>query len=192
LNWKSKVVAKSSTPISNSDTILKLLSLLLQYPDEVLLACLPEIGAVAADLPEGAQARELKKALLEITGFNLLALQELYTTAFDLTPASTLNLTYHAFGDNEKRAAAMVRLHQAYAAAGFETVGGELPDFLPLMLEFLSACRDARLRGIVWAHMAGLDELADHLPDQARPYAALLKILNAIRTRQVDSAQPEN
>lgn len=164
-----------------TDITLKVCAVLFQYPDQALLSGLPEIWAVVDDLPAGQLKNGLGEILQDMAARPPLALQEIYTAAFDLTPATTLNLTYHSFGDNEKRAAALVHLQQLYAAAGYPNISTELPDFLPLMLEFLSVCADEQIRERVWAYMGDLNGLAARLEKSAPSYAALLKLLAGLR-----------
>jgi nitrate reductase delta subunit len=160
---------------SNTHILLKLLSFLLRYPDAELLDRLPQAASIAARI----SSHELKTGLAEVlsgmTCRTLLDLQQTYTAAFDLAPGTTLNMTYHLFGDSEKRAAALARLQQIYGRAGYERTANELPDFLPLMLEFLAVCDDERARTPVWEAMGDVRALADRLKASAPAYAELLE-----------------
>lgn len=164
-----------------NDILLKLCSLLLQYPDREWLDRLPQVSAAVETLPAGKLRGALTGIVQDMTRRPPLTLQRIYTAAFDLTPATTLNLTYHGLGDNEKRAAALVHLTQLYADGGYSTIGGELPDFLPLMLEFLAVCPDAPTAAAVWGYMGDLDALSERLQDQAPCYAALLRLIGTLR-----------
>jgi nitrate reductase delta subunit len=160
------------TPLC-ADT-LRLLSRLLDYPDDDLLARWHEIADVALRLPEG----EIKTAVLDFVAYlgahPPIRLQENFTAAFDLHPATTLNLTYHAFGDNEKRAAALARLQHFYDEAGWERIEGELPDYLPLLLEFLGLHPKPETAAPVWQCLQAATTLAANLEKTAPAYAALL------------------
>jgi nitrate reductase delta subunit len=89
-------------------------------------------------------------------------------------PAATMNLTYHIYGDNEERAAALARLQRNYERAGWERATGELPDYLPLMLEFLAVCGHPEHAEVVWEGLQGLGKLTAHLEKEAPVYASLL------------------
>ena len=130
--------AQNKTLTSLSGNTWRILSVLLDYPDQQILNDLDRITAAARQIPEPAFRRAVSDFLTYLTKHDLLHLQENYTAAFDLRPATTLNLTYHAFGDNEKRAAALSTLQHLYDQAGWERTNTELPDYLPLILEFLS------------------------------------------------------
>ena len=69
-------------------------------------------------------------------------LEELYTHTFDVTPADTLYIGYHIFGETPKRSVFLVRLQEAYQSHGFSG-GTELADHLSVLLRFLSVARDA-------------------------------------------------
>ena len=156
---------------------LQLLSVLLHYPDDQLLNRLDEVASVA----DRSCRTEIKSAVSafvdELKTFTLLQVQENYTAAFDMNPSTTLNMTYHAYGDNEKRAAALAHLQHTYQQAGWQRTTGELPDYLPLMLEFLSICPCPQHTEPVWRCLQGMQPLVARLAEKAPIYAALLQPL---------------
>ena len=85
-----------------------------------------------------------------------------------------MNMTYHAFGDNEKRAAALAHLQHNYEQAGWQRITGELPDYLPLMLEFLSICPDPKHTAPVWQCLRGMQPLVERLEKKEPIYACLV------------------
>ena len=156
---------------------LRLLSALLQYPDQDMLS---QVESIAAEV-EGMPSNELKECMAAFLGYleahPLIHLQEGYTAAFDMNPSTTLNLTYHIHGDNEHRSALLAQLQQRYQDAGYERTTGELPDYLPLMLEFLSVCPDAAHTKLIWECLSGLEDYVDRLEKTAPAYANLLQPL---------------
>lgn len=159
---------------------LKLLALLLQYPNAAFREVLPDVAAAARGLP--AAGREALGAGLEaFAALPPLELEARYTAAFDLNPATTLNMTHHLWGDSEQRAAALARLERAYRGAGYARADGELPDFLPLMLEFLAVSPQVPDREFVWSCLGGLKRMAERLADEAPVYAGLLARIEALR-----------
>jgi nitrate reductase molybdenum cofactor assembly chaperone len=119
---------------------LHVLSVLLHYPDEELFNRLDEVASAADQLGSAEIESAIRAFINALNTQSLIQIQERYTAVFDIDPATTLNMTYHAFGDNEKRAAALAHLQHHYEQAGWERITGELPDYLPMMLEFLSIC----------------------------------------------------
>ena len=163
--------------MNDATLYFKLLSILLQYPDAGFVKALPELESAAAQLPPGRRKAGIDGFLAAVRTQSAFQLQERYTAAFDLSPATTLNITYHIWGDGEKRAAALMRLQQQYANAGYDKTTTELPDYLPLMLEFLAVFPDARQSGHFRNCFAKLDMVVDRLQEIAPPYASLLQPL---------------
>jgi nitrate reductase delta subunit len=146
---------------------LKLLSLLLQYPSDELLGARAELAAAGDGGPvrrflewwARARARELQRS---------------YVETFDFTRRNSLYMTYHVHGDRRQRGVALLRLKQRYAAAGLELLDGELPDYLPVMLEFAAlAPSDVGLAALVEARDA-LELVRTSLHADGSPYALLL------------------
>ena len=166
---------------------LRLLSALLQYPDHDMLGHIEMIETEVDDMP----SKEMKKCMDDFLHYLKthlpIQLQEGYTATFDMNPATTLNLTYHTYGDNEKRADVLARLQQLYQDAGYERITGELPDYLPMMLEFLSVCRESDNTGLIWECLRGLEDVVDRLQKAAPPYAALLQPLIPMVANRIGS-----
>ena len=157
--------------------LYKTMSILLQYPNRDLLQCVPELESYTGRMPAGKAQRVIANFLGYLKSEPMLKLQQGYTAAFDMNPATTLNMTYHLFGDGEKRAGMMVRLQQHYHAAGYDSPANELPDFLPLILEFLALRPDAFVMDVFRQCCGGLYGLIERLREIARPYADLLDLL---------------
>jgi nitrate reductase molybdenum cofactor assembly chaperone NarJ/NarW len=115
---------------------LKLCSLLLQYPDEERLAARADLAEAAGALPSGAQRDALRSHARWFATEEPRALQRAYVETFDFSRRTCLYLTYHLFGDRRQRGMALLALKQRYAAAGYPLGDGELPDYLPVVLEF--------------------------------------------------------
>ena len=118
----------------------KLCSLALQYPDDELIAGRGELAAAAAKLPRGRSPR-LRLVLRLVRAAPPLELAQHYVKTFDLHKRTALYLTFYSHGDRRERGLALLRLKQLYRAAGLPPEGPELPDYLPLMLEFAAAAR---------------------------------------------------
>jgi len=155
----------------------KVVSLLLQYPDEAYIGALPELKSVVDEIHRGQCRAAIEAFIADVEIRSVLQLQERYTAIFDMSPSTTLNITYHLWGDGEKRARLLTRLQQMYAFAGFERTTAELPDFLPLMLEFMAAVPEARMSETIAQCVKGLETVVDRLREIAPPYAALLSPL---------------
>jgi nitrate reductase molybdenum cofactor assembly chaperone NarJ/NarW len=116
------------------------LSALLSYPEAELLEALPEIRAAVDEerlLPRAARA-ELETLVGELASRDLYDSQERYVSLFDRSRALSLNLFEHVHGESRDRGQAMVDLAALYRSRGFVVAGNELPDYLPLFLEYVS------------------------------------------------------
>ena len=150
-----------------SPDALKLLSLLLQYPDEGLLEA-------RADLREAAAgSREVRGFLDWYCEAPPAELQSRYVETFDFAKRASLHLTYHTFGDRRQRGMALLNLKQRYAAAGLELLDGELPDYLPVMLEFAALAPEPGVAALA-RHREALELVRAALHDVDSPWAALL------------------
>ena len=122
------------------DRTLKALSLLLSYPTRELQQAMPEIGGVlASDTRLTAAARRALRPLVEeLGGRDIYDLEEQFVMLFDRSRTLSLNLFEHVHGESRDRGTAMVSLLETYREKGFEPNTSELPDHLPVLLEFLS------------------------------------------------------
>ena len=167
---------------------MQLISILLSYPDETLFSHLDEILSRADQACPGKIKSAINTFVNEYKALGLVKVQEKYTALFDMDPSTTLNITYHAHGDNELRAAALVQLEQSYSRAGWERSCGELPDYLPMMLEFLSISPLPEHTAQVLLGLMGMGSLVERLDKNAPLYGDLLK---PIFTMATDCSLPE-
>jgi nitrate reductase delta subunit len=154
-----------------------MISLLLQYPDEDLIEGLSEVEAAVSEL-EQEGARKVCSGFLDyLRRTPLLDVQEEYTRILDLDPSMCLNLSHHKQGDDRERGKALAALSGLYQAAGFEMSTGELPDYLPLVLEFLAVCPDGAAGAIMNDYREEIHGLAGRLKKQGSSYAGLLGLV---------------
>ena len=158
----------------------QLLSVLLRYPDDRLAAAHDEVAAAVAELPRRAPEKEpLERFLAHLLETDPLALAESYVETFDLRRRTSLYLGWYLHGDTRKRGMALLRLKRLYAAAGLELAADELPDYLPLVLEFAALGPDGAGETLLREHRAALELLRANLHEAASPYAHLLDALCA-------------
>jgi nitrate reductase delta subunit len=158
----------------------KALSALLTYPGRDLQEAVPAIRAVLAEgvvPPDGIAA--LVPLLVSLATGDLYDLQERYVLLFDRSRTLSLNLFEHIHGESRDRGGAMVDLLETYRAGGFDLAGTELPDHLPVLLEFLSTRPLAEARAILTDAGHILVALAERLARRESDYAAVLEALVA-------------
>ncbi|MEQ8657843.1 MAG: nitrate reductase molybdenum cofactor assembly chaperone [Hyphomicrobiales bacterium] len=130
------------------DRTLKALSLILSYPTEELQQAMPEIGGVLAsdDRLTAAARRALRPLVEALASDDIYDLQERFVMLFDRSRTLSLNLFEHVHGESRDRGGAMVSLIETYREGGFDPVTSELPDHLPVLLEFLATRPNAEAR----------------------------------------------
>jgi nitrate reductase delta subunit len=162
-------------------------SLLLDYPDEELLAKLPLLREASGRLP--VAIGDLMRSFIDhLESTPLEEPQATYVETFDSRRRCNLFLTYFAHGDTRKRGMALLRFKQTYLRSGFvfdgdtgadTGRGGELPDHLCVVLEY-AATVDQRLgRQLMLDHRAGLELLKLSLRDAGVAWASVVEAVTA-------------
>ncbi len=173
--------------------ILKVISLLMDYPTEDLQGARAELESVIDKSREISpdQRGALLRLLDEICVDDLMDVQERYTELFDRGRALSLLLFEHVHGESRDRGQAMVDLMAQYEKAGFAIGVRELPDYIPLYLEYLASREDLEAReGLAdVAHLLAL--LAARLDERDSPYAACFRALLQIAGQQPAEAVAE-
>jgi nitrate reductase molybdenum cofactor assembly chaperone NarJ/NarW len=152
------------------------LAALLSYPTEDLRAATADIAAVIAEeaiLPLAA----IRPLLNDIAESDIYDLQERYFALFDRSRTLSLHLFEHIHGESRDRGQAMADLISLYTSHGLEMTGGELPDFLPLFLEFLSLLPAGEARAMLTEPAGILRALADRLTKRNTAYAGVMGAL---------------
>jgi nitrate reductase delta subunit len=157
----------------------KLCSLLLQYPDGELLAARDELLAAIDALERSPVTEPLGRFISWWLEMEPLALQQHYVETFDLDRRCGLYLTFYGEGDRRERGTALLRLKRLYRAAGLPLEGSELPDYLPVMLEFAAAAPDGRGELVLREHRAAIELLRLSLRDRGSPYADVIEAVDA-------------
>jgi nitrate reductase delta subunit len=163
----------------------KVASVLLQYPTMALFDGLGQLAEAASTLPRvSREPFGIFLGWLSSTSPDTVARH--YVETFDLRRRCALYLTYYRYGDTRKRGMAMLAFKAAYRAAGFEPTGSELPDYLPLVLDF--AALHPRGQKLLRAHRADLELLLRALRDAPSPYAG---VIEAVCTQLPALRRPE-
>jgi nitrate reductase delta subunit len=162
--------------MSDTQTLtLKALAVLLCYPTVEMQQALPEIESAlsAENLLVDSQLTVVKQLILNFQQTELLELQENYVASFDRGRALSLHLFEHIHGESRARGQAMVDLMDMYQSHGFEMNAHELPDYIPLFLEFLSQRPHAEAVDLLAETSAVLQVLAERLESRDSPYYVL-------------------
>ena len=169
---------KPTLPPDQLTLVWQSVSLLLDYPDEALLARAGLLRSAAAGVPP-AIGNSLSGFLDHLENTPLPELQADYVETFDTRRRCNLFLTYFAHGDTRKRGMALLRFKQTYLSAGFELDDAELPDHLCVVLEFAATGDQVLGRDLMLDHRAGLELLRLSLRDLGSAWAGLVDAVTA-------------
>ena len=163
----------------NTPLTLRVLARLLGYPDADLRAQLPLMGEVLRRERgvTGARLAELG-ALIEVLGRDdALEVEANYVALFDRGRSTSLHLFEHVHGDSRDRGPAMIDLAQTYEKAGLYLAEGELPDYLPAVLEFVSTQPPAQAHAFLQEMAHIFNAIFSALQRLDSPYASALGAL---------------
>ncbi|OZI37527.1 nitrate reductase molybdenum cofactor assembly chaperone [Bordetella genomosp. 10] len=163
-----------TTPAGADAELYAALSLLLRYPEADWVSALPEMRQA---LPAAARAALAPLLAWFANAADLIALQEVYVETFDSRPAHSLHLFEHVHGQSRDRGQAMVDLREEYLAHGLAPDPAELPDYVPLFLEFLARIPPADASRLLGDAIHVLARLGDKLAEAKSPYACVFAVL---------------
>jgi nitrate reductase molybdenum cofactor assembly chaperone NarJ/NarW len=174
------------------------LGALLTYPEAALLDALPE----ARELLQGERrlTRDARAGLDQFIDYcaqrDLMTLQENYVALFDRGRATSLYLFEHVHGESRDRGQAMVDLLRMYEEHGLHLAAGELPDYLPVFLEYLSRLPTADARALLAETGEILQAITAQLARRGSPYSfvvgALLPLAGAGKGEQPDALHDDD
>jgi nitrate reductase delta subunit len=171
------------------------LSALLCYPTEEARAEFPEVEAaiLAGSLVDAESRRALRPLVDELRSLDLFDLQERYVGLFDRNRRLSLNMFEHVHGESRHRGQSMVDLAALYEEAGLDLAAKELPDYLPLFLEFLATRPLEEARGLLSDAAPALTALESRLAERESPYAAVFAAIRSMvgEARPLPKLEPE-
>jgi nitrate reductase delta subunit len=166
----------------------KVLAALLVYPEQELIDSLGEMAAILdaeRALPK-PERRALEALMVDLRTADLMDAQARYVALFDHARSLSLHLYEHSHGESRDRGQAMVNLLRHYRSKGFDLGTSELPDFLPLFLEFLSTQPADEARALLGQAVEVVALLRARLERREAPYGAVFRAIEALAPRRVD------
>jgi len=169
----------TALPLSSDDGRIAHMaaSILLDYPTAERRGRFAAVAASVALLPD--PLRHAFEAFLSAS--DAMTQQELeihFTATFDLKRKCCPYLSYYAAGDTRRRGMALVRFVEAYRAAGWEVAADELPDYLPMVLEFSAISDSPIAQDLLAAHRDGIEVLRTALEAVPSPYAHVVEAVS--------------
>lgn len=158
-------------------------SVLLDYPGDDFGTKLDAVEEALADLPEPASSALASSALASFVSYartaGLRTMQTTYVETFDQRRRCALGLTYYTHGDTRGRGQAILAFKEVLRRAGFEMDREELPDHLPVVLEFAAFDETGTAEGLLRSNREGIEVIRTALRAADSPYAPLLDALVA-------------
>ena len=171
---------------------LRVLAALLAYPDARLRGYLPEMTTLIAEdaALSGSRRGEIEALARWLATGEPLEVEAEYVETFDRGRATSLHLFEHVHGDSRDRGPAMIDLAKTYEQAGLYLAPGELPDYLPAVLEFVSTqpSREARAFLAEIAHL--VNGIFGALAARGSRYAAVMVALLDMAGEQARAVEP--
>lgn len=169
----------------------KTLSILLDYPEETTIAFLPEAAEHVQQekLLDTALQQALEQFVASASALSLGEWQMLYVQQFDCSKTVNLYLFDHIYGESRERGQAMVDLKEMYTRSGLEMSDGELPDYLPLFLEYLSTLPTAAEASALLSNVRPiLKKIGEKLAEEDRFYHHLFAIMESLAEVKCEKA----
>ncbi len=160
----------------------KVLSILLTYPEADWLEALPELEkAIEEETAFNGRARDQLFPLFSmLRRLSLIELQEIYVATFDRNPSHSLHLFEHIHGESRDRGSAMINLLEEYWKHDFDASDSELPDYVPLFLEFLSLLPIEEALPLLGDAVHVLAAVGRKLEKNGSHYATVFQLLEAL------------
>jgi nitrate reductase delta subunit len=171
----------------------KALGALLDYPTPELQSALDDVEQALAEeraIP-GTELEGVRALVDRLRTTDIMDAQEYWIGLFDRSKRLALHLYEHSYGESRDRGQAMVNLALTYRMNGFELNAAEMPDYLPLFLEFLSVIPEAHARRYLTDALEIIEALRIRLDERDSIYAALLSALVTLASREADDAVVE-
>jgi len=171
----------------------KILGALLDYPTAELQLAVDEIEqALSEERALGpAELEGVRTMIQRVRRDDIMDLQEYWIALFDRSKRLALHLYEHSYGESRDRGQAMVNLALTYRMNGFELAAPEMPDYLPLFLEFLSVIPEVHARRYLTDAVEIIEALRIRLEERDSTYAALLGALVTLASREADADEVE-
>ena len=168
--------------------VLQAAAIMLQYPSRDIRAQFPTIRAALTAVAPGAPRERLLDLVGQLERTPAEELEQTYVETLDRKRRCCLYLTWWSDGETRRRGLSLARLKQIYRDHGVELLPAELPDYLPVVLEFAATVDVATGLKLLQEHRAGIELLRLALQDISSPYAAAVEAICAL----LPGASPED
>ncbi|GAS82566.1 nitrate reductase molybdenum cofactor assembly chaperone [Paenibacillus amylolyticus] len=157
--------------------VCKLISYLLQYPDTAWREGLQGVKEAIHSISDETVNQILLTFVDEAQAVSSIEWQDAYVRTFDFDKKCNLYLTYALHGDERDRGPALIELKRRYEAAGFYMEVSELPDYLPMVLEFVAEAPEEDVLGVLSSCHKALVTMTESITGQNSPYGPMLSLM---------------
>ncbi len=147
--------------------------MLLRYPDSYLLESLDELGSMIDSLPE-VHRGAFSKFIIYLKSNDAESLQENYVQTFDFEEKNCLYLTHSSYGARPERGVELLKINSQYKSAGLLLDAPELPDYLPVFLEYLSIAPESQSKNLVKEYIDSISKIKENLERSGSLYSIVL------------------
>jgi nitrate reductase delta subunit len=167
------------TTILNASNSLRVFARLLAYPDATLRDDIPDMRVALQSEKSiiGSRLDEIDLLMSTLQSSNALDVEAAYVELFDRGRATSLHLFEHVHGDSRDRGPAMIDLAQTYEKAGLFLGPNEMPDYLPVVLEFVSTQPPKEARAFLSEMAHIFNAIFNALQQRESAYASVLGAL---------------
>ncbi len=155
-------------------SVFQFCSYLLTYPDKEFQEALSEFDEEMVKLPAGKVKQEIEQFVEAAKGLSLDELSHTYIYTFDFGKKTNLYVTYMTSGEQRERGVDLLYLKNYYKLCGFEASDRELPDYLPLMLEFAGQVDGETIKPVFERYYENVIEIRNRLTEQNNLYRHVL------------------
>ncbi|WP_251552944.1 nitrate reductase molybdenum cofactor assembly chaperone [Neobacillus muris] len=161
----------------NHNLLFQYCSILLNYPDQEYQEILEEAAEASSGQPESEANQELQQFLAKARSLSPTELVATYVNTFDFGKKTNLYVSYMTNGEQRERGMDLLFLKNYYQMHGFQVTDKELPDYLPVMLEFAGQVDQETFRPILERYYDHMKEIADHLDPSHNLYGHLFQAI---------------
>lgn len=171
-------------------SVFQICSYLLSYPDQDFQESLRELDLEVSEMSEGKLKAELQQFIMGAKQLSLDELIHTYVYTFDFGKKTNLYVTYMTSGEQRERGIDLLYLKNYYKLQGFQATDLELPDYLPLMLEFAGQVDEETLKPVFERYYENVIEIRDHLVDQQILYRHILEaVIGAVNEAGINETK---
>jgi nitrate reductase delta subunit len=174
-----------------TQTVLAVASSLLQYPDEQMRSTLSHLERAIANITLKKIKQNLTQFIKLLRESDPLVWNEQYVKTFDFNRKTNLYLTYFQQGEQRERGFVLLQLKQQYEQAGFSVTDCELPDYLPLLLEFAAVTVTPGIK-LIDSYMPQIQTIYEELKQEHNPYHLVFEaFISAIHLYKQNEQEPQ-